>query len=85
MIIKSLWATRNRTCELAARFNLLPWFKQLRANSPSNINTLQQELQTILKTSVPGMDKYLEQKFNMNDKSDIIKISNEQSKKCCKK
>jgi hypothetical protein len=41
MIIKLLWATRNKTCELAARFNLLPWFKQLRGTSPHNINVLQ--------------------------------------------
>jgi hypothetical protein len=66
MIIKSLWATRNKTCELAARFNLLPWFKQLRANSPSNIDMLQQELQTILQTKVPGMDEYLKQNYSVS-------------------
>jgi glycosyltransferase involved in cell wall biosynthesis len=80
IIIKSLWATRNKTCELAAHFNLLPWFKQLRAHSPSNINSLQNELQTVLQTKVPGMDEYLRQKFAISNKPNIIKISDEQSK-----
>jgi glycosyltransferase involved in cell wall biosynthesis len=80
IIIKSLWATRNKTCELAAYFHLLPWFKQLRANSPSDINMLQQELQIVLQTKVPGMDEYLKSKFNKYPKSEIINIANEKSK-----
>jgi glycosyltransferase involved in cell wall biosynthesis len=59
IIIRSLWATRNKTCEFAAHFNLLPWFKRLRASSVDNIDLYQQELQTVLQTRVPGMDKYL--------------------------
>jgi hypothetical protein len=84
MIIKLLWATRNKTCEFAARFNLLPWFKQLRGASPYNINILQKEFQTVLQTKVPGMDEYLKQEFNINNKPEIIKISNEQSKNVAK-
>jgi glycosyltransferase involved in cell wall biosynthesis len=63
IIIKTLWETRNIISEFAARFNLLTWFKQLRGYSPVNIDILQQELQTVLQTKVPGMDEYLKSKF----------------------
>ncbi|MDR1964156.1 MAG: glycosyltransferase family 2 protein [Planctomycetaceae bacterium] len=74
IIIRSLWTTRNLTSEFAARFNLLPWFKRLRASSVDNIDLYQRDLQTVLQTRVSGMDEYLVtnslpyQKFNTTNK-----------------
>lgn len=58
-LVRSLWFLRNQTSLVAAMIGILPWFKRLRAYPLENLEHLQDQLDRVRQTPVPGMDEYL--------------------------
>jgi len=62
LLYQTKWILRNNAYLVMAAIGVLPWFKQLReqkAATQPNYHELVETLQTVLQTSVPGMDDFL--------------------------